>query len=95
MVADCAACGIVPIRKKGKSWRCYYGHQYGNTARPKTIKPMSDRCEICGTESKIFFDHSHATGAHRGWICHDCNLVLGWAKDNPETLKKAAAYLLQ
>lgn len=41
----------------------------------------------------ICFDHSHATGSFRGWICSYCNRSLGFARDKPETLRKLAEYL--
>lgn len=54
-------------------------------------------CEICGgsfrTARDRNIDHCHATGAVRGVLCNLCNRMLGSAKDNPETLEAAAAYL--
>jgi hypothetical protein len=50
-------------------------------------------CEICGVEGKLVVDHCHNSGKVRGYICNACNTVLGFAKDNPETLLSAAKYL--
>jgi len=52
-------------------------------------------CPICGSEEPLVVDHNHSTGKVRGLICNHCNLVLGHAKDNIETLKNAIAYLEQ
>lgn len=38
-------------------------------------------------------DHCHTTGKVRGLLCFKCNGILGWAKDNPVILNRAAAYL--
>jgi hypothetical protein len=38
-------------------------------------------------------DHDHATGAVRGIVCHHCNILLGGARDNVQTLRNAVAYL--
>lgn len=57
------------------------------------VKP--DKCEICGNGGKIVFDHDHATGKFRGWICHSCNVALGAAKDNPAILQAQMRYLLK
>ena len=51
------------------------------------------KCQICKVDGKLFVDHCHATGKVRGFVCNACNLILGFAKDNSNTLKAAAEYL--
>ena len=43
--------------------------------------------------AKMYIDHCHTTGRIRGILCPPCNSVIGYARDNPETLERAAAYL--
>jgi hypothetical protein len=51
-------------------------------------------CPICLRQNlKLFKDHSHITNLKRGLICNNCNFVLGHAKDNIETLRRAIEYL--
>lgn len=55
-------------------------------------------CAICGTSvcdkwSRLSVDHHHASKTIRGLLCDSCNLLLGKAKDSPDLLRKAAAYL--
>ena len=63
-------------------------------------------CSICGISEKdaksqnkqtkhygLYIDHCHSKGHLRGLLCHNCNLVIGHAKDNVETLHKAIKYL--
>jgi hypothetical protein len=50
-------------------------------------------CPICGSTKKLCMDHSHATAEFRGWLCDDCNLVLGRVKENPAILRALADYL--
>jgi hypothetical protein len=38
-------------------------------------------------------DHDHVTGAVRGLLCSNCNLVLGYACDDVTVLQKAIGYL--
>lgn len=56
-------------------------------------RPRPSTCEVCGRGGKICFDHDEATLLFRGFICNHCNLILGHAKDDPEILRKLAAYL--
>lgn len=55
------------------------------------------RCAVCPrtapTDKSWHTDHCHDTGVIRGILCGKCNLMLGHAKDNPETLRAAAFYL--
>jgi len=52
-----------------------------------------EQCEICGSIGRICYDHCHTTGKFRGWICIRCNSVLGFVKDNSETLLALVKYL--
>lgn len=60
------------------------------------------RCALCGAKRSgrndgaagaLHVDHCHATGVVRGLLCHNCNMMLGHAKDNIELLRKAMEYL--
>jgi len=57
----------------------------------KRKKPK--KCEICGREDKVVFDHCHKTGEFRGWICHKCNIALGLINDDIDILKGLIKYL--
>ncbi len=47
-----------------------------------------DRCEICGTNGDVEFDHCHKTGCGRGYLCHRCNVVLGLVHDERTLLRR-------
>jgi len=59
---------------------------------------QENKCAICLDEftsnsRHIQVDHCHNTKEVRGILCGTCNRGLGQFKDNPDLLKKAAAYL--
>lgn len=57
----------------------------------------NNRCRICERRfSETLLpntDHCHSTKKVRGILCGSCNRGLGYFKDNPELLRKAASYL--
>ena len=52
-------------------------------------------CAICKQPStkRLHVDHDHETGAVRGLLCHNCNIILGMAKDSELTLGSARRYI--
>ncbi len=60
---------------------------------------QNSRCALCNTENPMgptnmfVVDHCHKTGKVRGLLCNHCNTGLGKLQDNPELLRKAAAYI--
>ena len=53
-------------------------------------------CNIHQVELKrhLYVDHDHSTNKVRALLCHHCNSLLGYAKDNIEILQVAIAYLV-
>jgi hypothetical protein len=82
----CRQCGLVISRiSKGV-----------HPADADRVCPDGQRCEICdgdGGNRGLFFDHDHATGRFRGWLCHHCNAAIGHLGDDPARLRSAAAYV--
>lgn len=75
-------------------------YMYGITDVERTEMLVKQRylCAICqtadpGGRGDWKTDHCHNTGTVRGFLCHHCNLMLGHAKDNVQTLHAAINYL--
>ena len=64
---------------------------------------QNHRCDICGNVEqsvdragiprRLAVDHCHTTGTIRKLLCSACNKALGGFRDDPELLRKAAAYI--
>jgi hypothetical protein len=57
-------------------------------------------CAACGEHESNFkrrlhVDHDHKTGLIRGLLCTRCNPLIGMAKEDPNRMILAAAYLLK
>jgi hypothetical protein len=59
------------------------------------------RCGICSEvmqggrgKGSEHVDHDHETGEVRSLLCNDCNAVIGHAREHPDILIAAAAYLI-
>jgi len=53
------------------------------------------KCAICNEKlgEKLFVDHSHSTEEVRGLLCLNCNLALGYVKENRQILENMIDYL--
>ena len=62
-------------------------------------RKQKHRCAIChkkqkcGKRRRLYVDHDHKTGKFRGLTCFGCNSMLGFARDNIQTLQAAIRYL--
>jgi len=63
------------------------------------LKQQDYKCAICKTDKSggkgdsFYVDHNHKTNAVRALLCHNCNYVIGYAKEKVSTLELAASYL--
>jgi len=81
------------VRQRAKDPH-HAAHYWARRRATEAGRPRPGHCEVCGRHHKrIVFDHCHQRGVFRGWLCHDCNLILGHAHDDPGILLKLAAYL--
>lgn len=60
------------------------------------LEAQHGRCGICDesvTPEGINIDHCHSTGRIRAILCRSCNLGLGFFKDDPARMERAAEYI--
>lgn len=58
----------------------------------KELKQIK-QCKICDSSLNLVVDHNHTTGIVRDVICHNCNMVIGFSKENIELLDKVKEYI--
>lgn len=87
-------------RGKKQSGSNHWNWKGGNNSRYlKKIapRPKPEKCEICGSRGKkrngIVLDHNHKIGEFRGWLCSNCNTIIGLAHEDTETLEIIINYL--
>jgi|RhiMethySRZTD1v2_1073278.scaffolds.fasta_scaffold378420_2 recombination endonuclease VII len=55
-----------------------------------------DVCDVCKRRSlvrRLARDHDHANDEWRGKLCQACNVGLGFFKEDPKRLRRAAEYV--
>jgi hypothetical protein len=92
---QCRKNAYSPEGKRAWKLKAYYGitvEEYD-----KILESQNNVCAICkkmeSRGTRLSVDHDHTTLVVRGLVCKNCNLVLGYAQDNPEYLRNAAHYL--
>jgi mannose-6-phosphate isomerase-like protein (cupin superfamily) len=94
------------IRNRGHSRTSSRKRLYGidRALFAELLSKQDFRCSICRDpinnlnggyrrDNKPCVDHNHITGEIRGLICHHCNCMLGFSRDNALRLEMAAHYL--
>jgi hypothetical protein len=81
---------------------CQYHSQVMFKANKYKITPLEvlelykiKNCNICNAQlnNKNCIDHNHVTGKVRNVICHNCNIIIGLAKEDCGTLEKIIKYI--
>lgn len=83
------------------NFKSKYGVSVSNFS--ERLAQQDGQCVICSVELtasvdqkssiRACQDHDHKTDKLRDILCNGCNLMLGYAKDNPEILANAIKYL--
>ena len=73
----------------------HFEKKYGISldARDAMILGRGSRCDICGDVADLHVDHDHDTDEIRGMLCFNCNVALGYMKDDVVRLQGAIDYL--
>lgn len=88
-------------KKSGRErYRKFFYKSLGITIEDyqKLLTKQNGKCWICKIHYKNFgkalsLDHCHGTGKIRGLLCNNCNLALGYFKEDVVRLYKGIKYL--
>jgi hypothetical protein len=102
----CGNCGTVQVVWNGRRWRCAESKRLsrrrsGNITTGEAdalLQSQGGNCAICASglsigDSTACVDHCHTSGKVRGVLCRNCNIGLGYFKDDPALLQNSIDYL--
>lgn len=78
--------------------------RYGCTLEDynRMVVEQEGACAVCKKlhdpgrkKGRLYVDHDHATGKVRALLCHNCNCLLGYAKDDTRVMLEAVAYVIK
>lgn len=86
-------------------WRANLRNKFGMTVGDydRMLLEQNGVCKICKLPQsrarntrpdRMCIDHCHSSDIIRGLLCSECNCLLGYAKDNTQTLLDAVEYIL-
>jgi hypothetical protein len=84
------------IKKSNKARRLKRDYDISLNDVKSILRDQNNQCPICFSlldNKKWCIDHDHKSGKLRGFVCYSCNILLGMAQDNVDTLQNAIEYL--
>lgn len=85
----CKACKAA----KGRARHLMSNYGLTEAQRDEMIASQMGICVICLNAPAVHVDHCHETGRVRGVLCFNCNSAIGKLGDDPDTTRRATAYL--
>ncbi|MGW3663507.1 endonuclease VII domain-containing protein [Streptomyces sp. NPDC005141] len=79
------------IRAREDHLKRHYG--LTEAQRDAMVASQKGLCVICLKAPAVHVDHCHKTGSVRGVLCFNCNSTIGKLGDDPDAVRRAAAYL--
>ncbi|WP_307544916.1 endonuclease VII domain-containing protein [Streptomyces sp. V3I8] len=87
--ASCKTCRAT----KGRAGHSKRRYGITEAERDEMIASQMGLCVICPKAPAVHVDHCHETGRVRGVLCFNCNSAIGKLGDDPDAVRRAAAYL--
>ena len=88
------------LKTKDRLWKNKLQRDFGITSDEysKKLKKQRGKCAICDTSIKqngknLAVDHNHKTKKIRGLLCNNCNVAIGFLKEDIQKAKNLIKYL--
>ncbi|MFD8572831.1 endonuclease VII domain-containing protein [Streptomyces sp. NPDC059639] len=79
--------------EKGRAHHLKRHYNLTEVERDEMVASQMGICVICLNAPAVHVDHCHETGRVRGVLCFNCNSAIGKLGDDPDTVRRATAYL--
>ncbi|MCX5202286.1 endonuclease VII domain-containing protein [Streptomyces sp. NBC_00237] len=89
LATRCKACRAA----EGRASHLMRSYGITEAQRDEMIASQAGVCTICLKAPAVHVDHCHKTGRVRGVLCFNCNVAIGKLGDDPDTIRRAIAYL--
>ena len=92
---ECADCHNASEAATNALFMSIFGvYRKGKKGKEIRAERVGLPCDCCGKPmERPNFDHCHATGKFRGWLCYNCNIGIGKLGDDIPGLMQAVDYL--
>lgn len=85
------------MKKRARDYRLKTQYGIDEKEFQRMVESQNFKCAICrcvpDSKRKFNVDHCHTTGKVRGLLCWNCNIALGYLKENVDSFKNAIDYL--
>ncbi|WP_406111487.1 endonuclease VII domain-containing protein [Streptomyces sp. NBC_01003] len=79
--------------EKGRAHYLKRNYNLTEAQRDEMIASQMGICVICLKAPAAHVDHCHEAGRVRGVLCFNCNSAIGKLGDDPDAIRRAAAYV--
>jgi hypothetical protein len=87
--------GRAKLRREGYFRNSLWKYGVGKKEFEILMTNQDGICPLCldPLGRKVDIDHNHSTGEVRGLLCHRCNTMIGFVREDISILKRSITYL--
>jgi hypothetical protein len=91
-------CSSIKSAERIRFWNLEKKYNFSKDDFNTMMQKQDGKCAICEKDHSdayngLYVDHCHSAGLVRGLLCKECNVGIGFFKDNTKILKNAIKYI--